>query len=77
MGRFLATCPDPQFRDPAMALELAKKSVNSAPNQGSYWNDLGVAHYRAGNWQEAIVSLEKAIQLKRTGGTSGYSNLDC
>src|SRR5205823_3020364 len=33
----LATDPDPQMRDPAHALELARKAVELAPMQGSYW----------------------------------------
>jgi uncharacterized protein HemY len=28
-----------------------------------YWNTLGVAHYRAGHWNEAIKALTKSMQL--------------
>jgi Flp pilus assembly protein TadD len=44
-------------------VELAKRAVELAPQQSSYWNTLGVAHYRAGNWKEVIEKLEKAEAL--------------
>jgi tetratricopeptide (TPR) repeat protein len=65
---FLATCPDVKLRDPKQAVELAKKAVELAPDAGSNWNTLGVAHYRAGDWKAAVTTLEKAVQL-RSGGT--------
>ena len=38
-----------------------------APTAGSYWNTLGVAHYRAGDWAEAVDALEESMRL-RSGG---------
>jgi serine/threonine protein kinase/Flp pilus assembly protein TadD len=62
---FLLACPDPAFRDPARALELAKKSVaRSEGKDGNLWNTLGVAQYRLGDWQAALDSLEKANRLR-------------
>ncbi|MCH8047715.1 MAG: tetratricopeptide repeat protein [Planctomycetes bacterium] len=66
---FLATCPDPQFRDPKRAAEQAKKAVERAPKNGSYWNTLGIAQYRAGDWKAAIEALEKSMELG-SGGNS-------
>jgi WD40 repeat protein len=63
LARLLVTCPEPKFRNPSRAVELAKKAVELAPQQSSYWNTLGVAHYRAGNWKEAIEKLGKAEAL--------------
>jgi hypothetical protein len=60
----LATCPEPQFRDPQRAVEFAKKSVELAPTEGSSWNTLGAAHYRAGNWRDAIAALEQSLKLQ-------------
>ena len=37
------------------------------PKEASYWNTLGTARYRAGDWQGAIEALEKSMQL-RSGG---------
>jgi tetratricopeptide (TPR) repeat protein len=62
---FLATCPDVRFRDPARAVELAKKAIELAPKSGTRWNTVGVAHYRAGNWQAAVSALEKSIALSK------------
>ena len=58
----LATSPDESFRDPARAVELAKKAVELNPNLPGIFNTLGVAEYRAGDWEGAIKSLEKATK---------------
>jgi serine/threonine protein kinase/tetratricopeptide (TPR) repeat protein len=60
---FLATCPDRKLRDPARALELARKAVELAPQEGGHWNTIGVALYRTGDWKAAIEALEKAQSL--------------
>jgi len=59
----LATCPDAKFRDSAQAIELTKKAMELAPNEGFYSNTLGVAQYRAGDWQAAVAALEKSNEL--------------
>src|SRR5262249_43179218 len=66
----LATRTEPQRRNPARALELAKKAVAMAPNEGTFWNTLGAAHYRAGDWNAAIEALHKSMELRRGG--DGY-----
>jgi serine/threonine protein kinase len=67
---FLAVCPDPRFRDPARAVSFARRALDLVPQNGGFWNTLGVAQYRAGQWREAITSLEKAME-PRKGGDSG------
>src|SRR5262249_46511545 len=47
------------------AVELAKKAVALDP-RASYWNTLGVAQYRAGNFKDALVALEKSM-VRSTG----------
>jgi tetratricopeptide (TPR) repeat protein len=64
-----ATCPQPKFRDAGKAVGLAKKAVELAPKEANYWNTLGAAHYRAGNWKEAVAALEKSMKL----GNGGHS----
>jgi tetratricopeptide (TPR) repeat protein len=49
----------------ARAVKLARGATALAPAQGTYWNTLGVAHYRAGNWDEAIQALRKSDQVMR------------
>jgi serine/threonine protein kinase/Tfp pilus assembly protein PilF len=63
----LATCADAKLRDPARALELAKKAVELAPDDGMHQNTLGVAQYRAGDWNAAIKALEKSMALDKGG----------
>jgi tetratricopeptide (TPR) repeat protein len=65
----LVTCPDTAFRDSKRAVELAKKAVALAPMSGNLWNTFGVAQYRVGNSGEAIVALQKSMDL-RSGGDS-------
>jgi tetratricopeptide (TPR) repeat protein len=64
---FLATCPDGKLRKPSQAVELAKKATELAPKVGNHWNTLGVAYYRAGDWQATARALEKSIALRQGG----------
>jgi tetratricopeptide (TPR) repeat protein len=71
----LATCNEPRLRDQAQALEMAKKVVELSVAQkddrdkpgrdrlGNYWNTLGVAHYLAGNSEDAIAALETSLRI--------------
>jgi serine/threonine protein kinase/WD40 repeat protein/tetratricopeptide (TPR) repeat protein len=64
---FLATHPDPKLRDPIRAVALAKKAVEAAPTEGLYWNTLGAAQYRAGDWKAAVAALKKSMELRQGG----------
>ena len=65
----LATCAETELRDPARAVVLAKKAVELEPKQGGWWNTLGAAEYRAGDWKAALEALKKSMEL-RNGGDS-------
>ena len=65
----LATNPDTRLRDPHRSVELAQKAVKLAPSVGIFWNTLGVASYRAGDWKAAELALRKSMNL-RGGGDS-------
>jgi tetratricopeptide (TPR) repeat protein/serine/threonine protein kinase len=67
LARLLATCPDPKFRDAAGAVELGKKAVDLAPKNGAFWNTVGIAHYRTGDWKSAIGALEKSMEFRKGG----------
>ena len=47
-------------------------AVRLAPDIGSIWNTLGVAHYRAGNWGDAVAALERSMQLSNGGDSSDW-----
>jgi tetratricopeptide (TPR) repeat protein len=68
----LATGPILRLRDPHRALQFAKKAVEQHPQGGGNWNTLGVAHYRAADWKEAIGALEKSMQLRSGGGPADW-----
>jgi serine/threonine protein kinase len=70
LARFLANCPDPQFRDPGRAVRLAEEALRLAPKGGDCWQALGVARYRAGDWAGSVAALSKATDL-RSGGDAG------
>ena len=63
----LATCPQSGLRNPAQAVESAKKATELAPKVGGYWNTLGVAQYRVGAWQAATTALERSMVLQKGG----------
>jgi serine/threonine-protein kinase len=66
----LVTCPLTPLRDPAESLKLARRAVDLAPGSAAYLNTLGLAYYRARNWDEAMAALTKAVQLGNGG--NGY-----
>ena len=71
---FLATCPDPQFRNPLQAVALAKRAVERTQRVGSYWNTLGAAHYRADEHGASIAALEKSMKLRKGGDGFDWSD---
>jgi serine/threonine protein kinase/tetratricopeptide (TPR) repeat protein len=72
VARFWATCPVVKYRDPARAVASAKKAVELAPGNGGYWNMLGVAHYRNGEWESAVEALTKSVQLSNGGDSRDF-----
>ena len=62
----LATCPEAKFRDPRRAAELARKAVE-LDLRPSYWNTLGAAQYRAGNFKASLAALEKSMAACKGG----------
>ncbi len=62
-----ANAPEPRFRNPKLAIELAEKAVAANPKIGGYWNTLGVAYFRNNEPKKARQALEKSMKL-RSGG---------
>jgi serine/threonine protein kinase len=66
---FLATAEVMAHRDPALAIELAKKAVELDPKSGQYHTTLGIADYRAGDWKQAVSEMEKSVSLHKGGNS--------
>jgi eukaryotic-like serine/threonine-protein kinase len=66
-ARLLVTCPDETFRDPRRAVELCRRALESNPDNAKLSSTLGLAQYRAGDWQAAIATLSKACELRQGG----------
>jgi superkiller protein 3 len=60
----LATHPNTRRRDPGLAYALAKKALELDPKNGSYFNTLGVACYRMGDFAGAVEALQKFRELR-------------
>jgi tetratricopeptide (TPR) repeat protein len=65
----LAAHPDPQVQHDGarLAVTFAEQAVELAPKNGSFFNTLGVAHYRAGDWKAVVTGLEKSMELRKDG----------
>jgi len=68
---FLITCPDPQFRRPARAVEQAERAVRLS-YEGTYWNTLALAYYRAGNYEQALAAERRALPLRHGSAAADY-----
>ncbi len=60
---YLATSRQAKRQHLENAVAWAKQAVGLEPNSGMYANTLGVAHYRAGDFSDATVTLNKADEL--------------
>jgi tetratricopeptide (TPR) repeat protein len=63
----LATEVGSQPRLARIAVEVAERGVAIAPTDGNLWNTLGVAQYQAEDWNAAIESLKKSVDLRNGG----------
>jgi len=63
----LVTSHFPPLYDPAKAVKLARQAIAASPKNGNFWNTLGVALYRAGDWRGALESLDQSIALRGGG----------
>jgi serine/threonine protein kinase/tetratricopeptide (TPR) repeat protein len=63
----LAERPDAAGRRPVEAVAWARQAVARSPETGKYWNTLGVADYRAGDWPAAVAALSRSMELRQGG----------
>ena len=62
-----ATCPETNFRNSKLAVRHARRATVLQPGDGNYWNTLGAAHYRAGDWEDAKTAFARSMALRREG----------
>jgi tetratricopeptide (TPR) repeat protein len=60
---FFANCADPEFREPFQAIELIKSAAAKADRPRAVLA-LGAAQYRALNYRDAIMTLDRAKEMK-------------
>jgi len=64
----LAVIPDPPRDDIERSVTLARQAARAFPDDPSYWNTLGAAYCRLGDWPAAVNALGRSAAL--SGGTS-------
>jgi serine/threonine protein kinase len=68
----LAAFPDSPPYEPADAFDAARKAVTLEPKIGTFWNTVGVAAYRVGDWKTASEALEKSMSLNKGGDANDW-----
>jgi tetratricopeptide (TPR) repeat protein len=58
LADLLTTGPAKHYWNAVQALQLARRAIELQPDKHSYWNTLGTAHYRAGDWNASVRVLE-------------------
>src|SRR5262249_27273661 len=53
--------------EPAHAVRFARRAVELAPQDGNSRHTLGVALYRAGDWQAALGELTRSMEFRKGG----------
>jgi serine/threonine protein kinase len=62
----LIDSPDVGDMNAVRAVATAQRAIELSPNFATAWRTLGAAQYRAGDWESAVKSLEKSIELRTT-----------
>ena len=64
LAGLLANCPTVELRDWEQAQRLAQSLTAEVADNAAYWNCLGAASYRGGDWATASKALEHAAELR-------------
>jgi serine/threonine protein kinase len=65
LSLFLSTSPERQWRDPELAVRLARKAVDLTPEDRDAWDALRVASYRARDWEICIFATKRLMEAER------------
>ena len=61
--------------DPEKALEYYSEVVKIVPNWVTVYNNIGLAYYKLGNYEDALANLNKSVQLSDYRYGDAYYNL--
>jgi serine/threonine protein kinase/Flp pilus assembly protein TadD len=67
LATLLCDCQLVELRDPAEAVSAVRQALALAPGQREFWNTLGLAQYRAGDYRAAREALRKSMELSAGG----------
>ena len=70
IAEYYACGAAPEHRDPARAAAAARRAIEVAPKGAAHWTVLGLAEYRAGNWDAAIKAAGKGLELRGAPGSA-------
>jgi tetratricopeptide (TPR) repeat protein len=68
----LVTSEKAELQDAKRAVELAKRATRLAPQEGAFWNSLGVALYCDGTLDESVKVLQKSMDLRKGGDSNDW-----
>jgi hypothetical protein len=63
----LVNATDPSVRDISHGVSLAVRATELQPECSTYWNTLGAAYYRAGEFEAAVAALNRAMNFGNGG----------
>ncbi len=61
-----------QPSDAQLAVRLSRRTVDWEPTQSGFWNTLGVAYYRLGDWSSSASALQKSMDLSGGGDAADW-----
>jgi len=74
LAQLLASHPDPEMRDPAASIKLAKHLVEKSRGRDPVsWDTLGAAFAATGQFESAIKSVDNAIAIAKQSGAVKYA----
>jgi tetratricopeptide (TPR) repeat protein len=68
----LTNSPVPEFRDPQLALQLARRIVEQRPDDAVAQRTLGWALYRTGDWESSVEALTRSLWRELKGNDGGW-----
>jgi tetratricopeptide (TPR) repeat protein len=72
LALLLCDCQATELRDPMEAVAVAQQAVVCAPEQRAFWNTLGLAHYRGGEYSLAQSALRKSMEFSGGGDPNDW-----